>query len=135
MSFAGMNYLAIVVAAVAAWIFGAVYYAGLGTRWMKAARIDPSAAKDGRRPVRHQLRLRADHGLGTGRRHRPSRPGQVTLWNGVISALFIWLGFIATTTTVNQRYQGFGWELTILDGLHWLGVAVIMGAVIGGWGV
>ena len=44
MSFAGMNYLAIVVAAVAAWIFGAVYYAGLGKRWMKAARIDPSAA-------------------------------------------------------------------------------------------
>ena len=45
MSFAGMNYLAIVVAAVAAWIFGAVYYAGLGTRWMKAARIDPSAPR------------------------------------------------------------------------------------------
>ena len=62
-------------------------------------------------------------------------PGQVTLWNGVVSALFMWLGFIATTTAVNQRYQGFGWELTILDGLHWLGVAVIMGAVIGGWGV
>ena len=135
MSFAGMNYPAIVVAAVAAWIFGAVYYAGLGTRWMKAARIDPSAAKMGAglfvtsfvcELIMAWVMAGVIGHLG---------PGQVTLWNGVVSALFLWLGFIATTTTVNQRYQGFGWELTILDGLHWLGVAVIMGAVIGGWGV
>ena len=62
-------------------------------------------------------------------------PGQVTLLNGVISALFVWAGFIATTITVNQRYQGFGWTLTLIDAGHWLGVALIMGAIIGWWGV
>ena len=50
-------------------------------------------------------------------------------------SLFVWLGFMATTLAVNQRYEGFGWDLTIIDGLHWLGVALIMGAVIGGFGV
>ena len=61
--------------------------------------------------------------------------GQVTLWNGIVSGFFVWLGFMATTLAVNQRYEGFGWDLTIIDGLHWLGVALIMGAVIGGFGV
>jgi hypothetical protein len=61
--------------------------------------------------------------------------GQVTFSNGVISGLFIWVGFIATTIAVNQRYQGFGWDLTLIDAGHWLGVAVLMGAVIGCFGV
>ena len=32
-------------------------------------------------------------------------------------------------------YEGFGWDLTIIDSLHWLGVTLIMGAIIGLWGV
>ena len=61
--------------------------------------------------------------------------GQVTLRNGVISGFFVWLGFLATATAVNQRYEGFGWKLTLIDAGHWLGVALIMGAVIGAFGV
>jgi len=61
--------------------------------------------------------------------------GQVTLTNGVVSALFVWLGFVATVIAVNERYQGFGWDLTLINAGHWLGVAIIMGAVIGWWGV
>ena len=60
--------------------------------------------------------------------------GEITLWNGVISGFFVWLGFMATTVAVNQRYEDFGWDLTIIDAGHWLGVAIIMGAVIGSWG-
>lgn len=135
MDFGGTNYLAIVAAAVAAFVFGAIYYGALGKPWMKAARIDPADAKMS--PVLFVTSFVAElimawvlagvigH-LGT---------GQVTLWNGVVSGFFIWLGFMATTVAVNQRYQGFGWDLTIIDGIHWLGVALIMGAVIGWWGV
>jgi len=135
MDFGGTNYLAIVVAAIVAFVFGAVYYGALGKPWMKAARINPEDASMS--PVLLATGFIAElimawvlagvigH-LGT---------GQVTLWNGVVSGFFIWLGFMATTVAVNQRYQGFGWDLTIIDGIHWLGVAVIMGAVIGWWGV
>ena len=31
-------------------------------------------------------------------------PGQVTLKNGVISALFVWLGFVITTLAVNYSF-------------------------------
>jgi hypothetical protein len=135
MDFAGTNYFAIVVAAVVAWIFGAAYYGALGRHWMKAARIDPSSVRmtAGLFVTSLVCELIMAWVLAGVLGHLGV--GQVTFLNGVISALFIWLGFIATTIAVNHRYQGYGWDLTIIDGLHWLGVAVIMGAVIGGWGV
>lgn len=135
MDFAGTNYLAIVIAAVAAFAFGAVYYGALGTPWMKAARIDPASVKMTAGPfvtsfvcelIMAWVLAGVIGHLGT---------GQVTLWNGVVSGFFIWAGFIATTIAVNQRYQGFGWDLTLIDAGHWLGVAIVMGAVIGWFGV
>ncbi|WP_163265464.1 DUF1761 domain-containing protein [Chelativorans alearense] len=135
MDFGGMNYLAILVAAVAAFAFGAVYYMALGKPWMKAARLKPEEMKMS--PVPFITSFAAEliiawvlagvigH-LGT---------GQVTLWNGVISGAFIWLGFMATIIAVNHRYQGFGWDLTLIDAGHWLGVALLMGGIIGWFGV
>ena len=135
MSFAGMNYLAVVVAAVAAFAFGAVYYGTLGSPWMKAARIDPATAKmsTSQFVTSFVCELVMAWVLAGVIGHLGS--GQVTFWNGVVSGFFIWVGFMATTIAVNQRYQGFGWDLTVIDAGHWLGVAVIMGAVIGGFGV
>ncbi len=135
MDFAGTNYLAIIVAAVLAWLFGAAWYGGLGKPWMKAARIDPSTMKMSATPfiVSFVCELIMAWVLAGVIGHLGV--GQVTLWNGVVSAFFLWLGFMATTMAVNHRYQAYGWDLTIIDGGHWLGVALIMGAVIGWWGV
>jgi hypothetical protein len=135
MSFAGMNYLAVVIAAVAAFSFGALYYGALGKPWMKAARIDPATAKMsvGLFVTSFVCELIMAWVLAGVIGHLGA--GQVTFLNGVISGLFIWLGFIATTIAVNQRYQGFGWDLTLIDAGHWLGVAVLMGAIIGWFGV
>lgn len=36
MTFAGINYLAILIAAVAGWLSGAVWYSALGKRWVAA---------------------------------------------------------------------------------------------------
>jgi hypothetical protein len=135
MSFAGENYLAVVVAATVAWLFGAAWYGLLGKPWMKAARLDPSAMKMSAAPfiVSFVAELIMAYVLAGVLGHLG--PGQVTFLNGLISALFVWAGFIATTIAVNQRYQGFGWTLTLIDAGHWLGVALLMGAIIGWWGV
>ena len=135
MVFAGANYLAIVVAAVAAFVFGALYYGALSTPWMKAGRIDAVHAKPGAAllAVTFICELIMAWAMAGVIGHLGQ--GQVTLWNGVVSAFFLWLGFMATTMAVNHRYQAYGWDLTIIDAGHWLGVALIMGAVIGWWGV
>jgi hypothetical protein len=36
---------------------------------------------------------------------------------------------------INHRHERFGWDLVLIDAGHWLGVALILGGVIGGFGV
>lgn len=135
MQFAGTNYTAVLVAAVAAWLFGALWYTALSKPWLRAARIDPATMKRSATPfvVSFIAELVMATVIAGAVAHLG--PGQVTLRNGVISALILWAGFIATTLAVNHRYQGFGWDLTLIDAGHWLGVALVMGAVIGWMGV
>ena len=61
--------------------------------------------------------------------------GQVTVRNGIVSALFLWLGFVVTTLAVNNAYAQRKPALTVIDGLHWLGVLVVQGAIIGAMGL
>ncbi|MEI2299213.1 DUF1761 domain-containing protein [Ensifer sp. MJa1] len=135
MAFAGMNYLAVLIAAIAAFALGAIYYGILGKPWMKAARIDPAGAQMS--PVLFAISFGSELVMAIMVAGTVGHlgPGQVTLVNGVASAFFLWLGFVATTIVVNHRYQGFGWDLTLIDGVHWLLVLLAMGAIIGAMGV
>ena len=137
MNFAGLNPLAIVLAALAAFFWGALYYSFLSKPWMRAARLDRAAIEA--RPIWPMLvvsflaELVMAWVLAGVIGHLGE--GQVSLRNGLISGLFAWAGFMATTLAVNHRYEGFGWDLTAIDAGHWLGVALLMGAVIGELGV
>ena len=141
MNFAGLNLLAIVVAAGVAFMFGGVWYGLLAERWKAAAGIDDSAMeaskKGGKTTWLMVLAFLASlvmawvlagiigH-LGE---------GQVTLVNGIISGAFVWLGFVATTLVTNHGFQMQLGTLTLIDGGHWLGVLLIEGAIIGAFGV
>lgn len=135
MAFAGMNYLAVLIAAIAAFVIGAIYYGVLGKPWMKAARIGPAGAQMS--PVLFAISFVSELVMATMVAGVVGHlgPGEVTLANGVVSAFFLWLGFVATTLVVNHRYQGFGWDLSLIDGVHWLLVLLAMGAIIGAMGV
>lgn len=137
MAFAGMNYLAIFVAAAASFIFGGVWYGLLSKQWMDAAGLSAERVKSsgsvipmivaifGSLVMAWVLAGVIGH-LG---------PGQVTVRNGIISALFIWVGFIATTISVNYHFQMQPRRLLAVDLGHWLGVLLIQGSVIGMFGV
>jgi hypothetical protein len=137
MAFAGMNYLAILIAAVAGFAFGAVYYMSLSKQWLAAIGMTKEAVAAKRSPVPFVVTIVAllimAWVLAGGIGHLG--PGQVTLKNGVISALFMWLGFVITTLAVNYSFGQRRPMLTVIDGIHWLGVLVIQGAIIGAMGV
>ena len=133
MAFAGMNYLAIGLAAIAGYAFGAVYYMVLSKPWLAASEKTEAEIKSDKSALPFVLAFVAAvvmaHMLAGILGHLG--PGQVTLRNGLISAAFIWLGFVLTTTTVNYAFQGRKAALTLIDTGHWLGVLLIQGAVIG----
>ncbi|TGV25148.1 DUF1761 domain-containing protein [Mesorhizobium sp. M4B.F.Ca.ET.143.01.1.1] len=133
MDFSAVNWLAVVVAAVVAWLFGAAWYTTLSKPWLKAAKLDPATMKRSPLPFITFIAelvmafvLSLVVGAMTG--------GEPSPIAGLIFAFVLWLGFVATTLSVNHRYEGFGWDLTLIDAGHWLGVLLLIGAVIGWFG-
>jgi hypothetical protein len=139
MNFAGMNYLAIVLAAAAGFAFGSVYYMALSGAWLQAVektkdQLMPSGKpKPGPFIVSIAALLVMAWVLAGTIGHLGA--GEVTLKNGVISAFFLWLGFVATTLAVNNAFAGRKASLTAIDAGHWLGVLLLQGLIIGVMGV
>jgi hypothetical protein len=141
MVFAGINYLAVVIAAVVAWLASAAWYMSLGKIWTAALGLTlEQMHEDRNRPGAYLPFLYAlianlviaemvagvlGH-LGV---------GQVTLRNGVISAAFCWFGFILTTMAVNYSFARRDKRLFLIDAGNWLIVLLVIGAVIGAFGV
>lgn len=142
MTFVGINYWAVLVAAVAAWLAGAAWYMVLAKPWMSA--VGWSAEKIARHIekgpedkspfiISFVAELVMAWVLAGLIGHLG--PGQVTIWNGIVSGAFVWLGFVVTTMAVNHAFGGAKPMLTVIDGGHWLMVLVLMGAIIGAFGV
>jgi hypothetical protein len=133
MAFAGMNYLAILIAAMAAFAWGAAYYMTLSKQWLAAVgRVEPN--KSATPFVISFVALIVMAFVLSGAIGHLG-PGNVTVKNGIISGLILWAGFIATTVFVNNAYPGRKYLLSVIDSIHWLGVVVIQGAIIGALGV
>jgi len=141
MTFAGISYVAVLVAAVAGWLASAAWYMSLGKAWtaalgktseqIHAERNKPGAflpfiyAFVANIVIAWMLAGVLGH-LG---------PGQVTLLNGVLSAAFLWFGFILTTMTVNYTFAGRSIRLLLIDAGNWLIVLLLIGAVVGAIGI
>ena len=145
MSFAGINYVAIVIAAVAAWLAGAAWYGALAKPWVaaqgktmeefKAAQAAKHGGPAGYAPFVIAFVAEVVMAWALAGMVGHLGPGQVTLRNGVISAVFLWLGFVVTTLGVNYAFGGRGIKLAAIDAGHWLVVLLVEGAVIGAMGV
>jgi hypothetical protein len=142
MATAGTNYLAIFVAALAGFGFGAVYYMTLARPWMNAvgwtaeeqARHAKGELNPGKTPFVIAILANLVMAIVLAGIVSHLGPGQTTVRNGIISGAFCWLGFVLTTMATNYAFTARKPALTLIDGGHWLGVLLIMGAVIGAFG-
>jgi len=138
MQFAGMNLLAIVLAAVASFMFGWLWYGILfSDAWLRACgKTREEMHADNPSPTPFIISfvglIVMACVLAGVLRHGP---GEMTLASGMITGAFVWLGFVATTLAVNNAFRGAKPALTLIDGGHWLGVLLLQGAVIGWLGL
>jgi hypothetical protein len=139
MTFAGVNYLAIVIAAVVAWLAGAVWYMSLGRFWIAGLGITPEKMQEAKnRPgafLPFIYAFVAELIMAWVLAGVLGHLGAVTVRSGIISGAFCWLGFVITTILVNNSFAMRDWRLLAIDGGHWLVVLLLMGAVIGAVGV
>ena len=141
MGFANVNFLSIIVAAAAAWIFGGIYYSALSKQWMAAQGKTLESCKAemaGKTTMQKTMPFIVVfvseiivawvlYGILV---HLNS----FTVRAGIISAAFCWFGFVATTIVTNNAFQGRRVMLSVLDSAAWLGAFIIIGAVVGWWG-
>jgi hypothetical protein len=138
MTFAGMNWLAILIATIAGFAFGAAYYMSLSKPWLAAiGKTKEQITAEGKGsplPFIISIVALAVMAVVLAGMIGHLGAGQVTLRNGVITALFMWVGFVITTMAVNNAFGQRKASLTVIDGIHWLGVLVIQGAIVGAMG-
>ena len=127
---ANINYLSILIAGVAAWLFGAAYYTALSGPWLAAQgkTMEQCKAEMEGKPksamyvpfvlafVGSLIMAWALYGVLVHLKTFSVRAG-------MISGAIIWFGFVLTTMTVNNAFHGKRPMLTVIDSLHWLGCA------------
>ncbi|HEY2136365.1 MAG TPA: DUF1761 domain-containing protein [Xanthobacteraceae bacterium] len=139
MTFAGMNYWAILLAAVAGWIAGAAWYMSLGKVWQAAVGMTTEQmAACRQRPyawVPFVLVFCTNLAMAWTLAGILGHFGEVTIKDGIITGALCWFGFVITSLLVINAFAMRPYRLTAIDGGHYLLVLVLMGAIIGAMGV
>ena len=130
----GVNYLAVIVAAVIALVIGFAYYSpqGFGNRWMSYLGT-----------TRAQLGDPAPSGMAAGvvaslvnawvLAVLSLNLGGTTLTDGAMLGFLCWLGFMATITAAEVSFLKQPWGLWGLNNIHNVVIQIVMGVIVTIW--
>jgi len=130
----GVNYLAVVVAAIVALVIGFVWYSPrvFGNRWM--AYLGTTQAQLGNPgPTGMAVGVIASLINAWVIALLALNLGGKTLTDGVLLGILVWLGFMATITAAQISFEKKPWGLWILNNAHNVIVQVIMSAIVTVW--
>jgi len=135
-----LNYVPVLVAAIASFLFGGVWYNAFSRQWLEAVgmsveRMQADRSSLGLYVVAFVAQLVMAWMLAGILLHLSLGGLAPSIRVGMISAAFLWFGFVMPTMVVNYAFHGAKRVLSVIDGGHWLGVLLIQGAIIGWWGV
>ena len=130
----GVNYLAVVVAAVVALVIGFIWYSPrvFGTRWMtylgttqaQLGNPGPTGMLVGVVASLINAWVLAVLALNLGGK---------SVTDGILLGVLAWLGFMATITAAQISFEKKSWGLWVLNNAHNLLVQVIMAAIVTAW--
>lgn len=132
-SYLAVNWLAVILATVASFAFGAAWYMGLSRQWLAALGRTRQQLNVGNTPFIWSVVVELVMAYFLALLIAPLM-GQISVTGGLIVAAHLWFGFVLTSMILNHRYEGMKWSLTVIDSLHLLGVLLIQGLVIGLFG-
>lgn len=131
-----INLIAIALAVVASYVFGAIWYTLLSKPWIAALDKSKDQLKAAINPpwLPFVVTFLAQVIMAVMLAGLMAHMGPLTVKSGLITALLVWLGFVLPSMAANHSFQGAKRALTVIDGGHWLGVLLIQGTVIGAMG-
>jgi hypothetical protein len=128
-----IHWVAVIVAGMAGFMVGGVWYSALfGKIWMAARGVTPESMKDNKGNVGAMFGITfvldlvmafvLDHVFGT--------YGALTMSDALMVAGGIAIGFVIPAMIVNYLYQQAKRNLFLIDGGHWFAVFLVMGTVL-----
>lgn len=128
------NYAAIVVAAIAYWILGAIWYGVLFSKpWMALENISMEQARSVNPVLPYVVTLLLNLLIAFAL-------SQLCLWRNATSAargaslgIFLWIGFVGPITYTAYMYEMRPWQLFAINGFYPLVGLCLMGAILGAW--
>lgn len=127
-----MEYLCILGAAVAAWLFGALWYTVLGKQYQTALGLNPDDCKDKKMPLTPLLVcFVAELVMALALCYVLARMSVVGWSWGAMAGAIIAIGVVVPTVVVNNIFPGRKPALSLIDGAHWIGVIVIESTILG----
>jgi len=129
------NYLAILVAAIACFLFEAGWYSlflqswldGIGrTReWLMATGVNPA--------LQYGTALISAAVIAAAISCITQLTGPQTAMRGIKAGALLWFGFVLTTWSTEYVFEVRPWSLLGVNAGFWLFGMILMGAIVGGW--
>ena len=135
---ADVNLLAVLVAAVASFVLGFLWYSPFlfGNMWMELSGISKAKAGKAKSKGMGMQMVAAFAGalvMSYVLAHFVSYTQSTTIMDGAVAGFWLWLGFIATVTLGMVLWEGKPVKLYLLNNAHQLLSLMIMGAILAVW--
>ena len=129
-----LNFLAVIVTAVASYIIAAIWYAVLFSKlWKKLTGIEDMKPA----PVKMIIVFAGAFVMSFILFHIVAFENKFFeisgLSGGLMAGFHCWLGFIAPVTLMNVMYEKRPWKLWMLDNAFWLVDLLVMGIILSVW--
>lgn len=131
-----INYLAVVGAAVAAFVVGWLWYSPFlfGQAWMELHRMNPSAMADMKMPAWKML---VEFARGLVVAYVLARfavlLGVVDCRGALQLGVWVWIGFPVTLLVGSVIWENVPWKLAAMHAGDWLVKILLMAAILGVW--
>lgn len=128
-----INYWAVLVAAILSMPVGALWYSPIlfAKPWMKETGKKMSEMRGA--TTGYVLAFVAELITAYVLAHIIQYAQATTLLQGLATAFWVWIGFVATAMAVNYTFEGRSQKLYLITAFHHLAVLLVMGAVLGAW--
>jgi hypothetical protein len=132
-----VNFIAVIVAAVAQMIIGAIWYAPpvFGKMWMKLTGISQKDIDEGKKqmPKTYAFAFVGALIMGYILAILLNLTGAITIMDGLQIGFLVWLGFIATSSLSLVLFEGRKQELYLLNSGYNLVGILVMSAILALW--
>lgn len=136
-----INLMAVFIAAVVAFVIGFMFHGPVaGTLWMKLANIHPTGNEKFKDMIPQMLwnlfaNIVTSYVLAVVYLFASSSPylGATGIWGGVVCGLWVWIGFLVTSTSIDVIWMGKSAKLWLFECVCSFVTMAAMGAVIVWW--